>query len=360
MEPELPPAVLAEVCRAFRLGTARSVTYLREGRVNDNFLVRTDGGSYVLRRSHTHRTVDCVEFEHALMAYLQRQGFPTPPLRTTTAGASFLALDDEIYRVTTFVPGGRCQASEDLRACAQTLTLYHRLVAGYGLRPRPGFVPILDELVAGLSLLPLRKGEYLPAPIPHRPHGTTEPRPHGTTEPRPHGTTEPDPRSWRAALVRSLTATCARLAQAEPPPSILAHASCRRESFLLRDGRVVAMLDYDNVHVDARTLDLAIALLSFAVIRPHKTALDLDRAAAFIAAYVAEAPVEGAELTLISWYIRARILKRALARYRHYRAVPHPSREAKLHRAAMLLNWLDQQEEAFRSMTCRIAEHVRA
>ncbi|MDQ4130007.1 MAG: phosphotransferase, partial [Actinomycetota bacterium] len=90
MEPQLPPGVLAEVCRAFRLGHARSVTYLREGRVNDNFLIRTDDGSFVVRRSHTGRTDEAVAFEHALIGYLSRRGFPTPPLRTRIGGASFL------------------------------------------------------------------------------------------------------------------------------------------------------------------------------------------------------------------------------------------------------------------------------
>ncbi|MDQ4130294.1 MAG: phosphotransferase [Actinomycetota bacterium] len=327
MEPQLPPGVLNEVCRAFRLGAARSVTYLREGRVNDNFLVHSDVGSYVLRRSHPGRTVEAVAFEHALIGYLSRRGFPTPPLRTMIGGASFLALDDELYRVTAFVPGERCRAGEDLRACARTLALYHRLVAGYGLPPRPGFVPIRDELAAGRSLLP------------------------------PASSSLP---GWIPALQAVLTATCARLTEAEPPPTVVAHASCRRESFVLRDGHVVAMLDYDNAHVDARTLDLAIALLSFAVVRPDKTVLDLDRASRFLAAYADVTPLVPAERAIIVWYMRARILKRALARYRDYRLVPRPSRATKLQLATRLLRWLDEHEEAIVSATSGNAEHVPA
>ncbi|MFN2558031.1 MAG: phosphotransferase [Nitriliruptorales bacterium] len=350
MEPQLPPSVLAEVCRAFRLGTPSSVTYLPDGRVNDNFLVRTDTGSYVVRRSHTRRTLESVTFEHALMGHLSRRGFPTPPLRTMIEGTSLLALDEKIYRVTTFVSGERCHSEEDVRVCARTLAFYHRLVADFGLPARPGFVPIHEELAAGLAQLPACESLRAPSASKRPLLRPTEPHPLGSADPLPPG--------WPSAFRKSLTTTCSRLAAVEPPPAIVVHASCRRESFVLQDGQVAAMLDYDNAHVDARTLDLAIALLSFAVVRPGKTALDLGRAAAFMAAYAVVTPIAGTELTLISWYIRARILKRALARYRHHRAVPQRSRAAKLQRATKLLQWLDEHEEAFRS-AIRTEEHAR-
>lgn len=331
MEPELNPALLAEVCRAFRLGPATSVTYLRDGRVNDSFLVRTPVGAYVVRRSKAERTTGAVEFEHDLMIYLAERGFRAPPLRTTIGGGTFLTIEGHIYRATTFVQGERCSPHDatHLRVCAQTLAHYHRLVADYGLPSRPGFVPILDELLAGLSSLPSR-GECLPSPQP--------------TD------------NWFDPLRTHLVATCVKLAQPDPPQAVVVHASCRRGSFVLLKGQTAAMLDYDNAHVDARALDVAIALLSFASIRPGKTALDLDRAAAFVGAYTVVAPISEAELDLISWYMRARVLKRALARYRHYRAVPHPSRAAKLRRATSLLRWLEEHEEALRSTMTRVAE----
>lgn len=42
-------------------------------------------------------------------------------------------------------------------------------------------------------------------------------------------------------------------------------------------------------------------------------------------------------------YVRARILKRELARYRDYLRRPNPKREAKLHRAAAQLAWLGER-----------------
>lgn len=331
MEPELRPALLAEVCAAFRLGPATSVTYLRDGRVNDNFLVRTPAGAYVVRRSRAERTTGAVEFEHALMIYLSERGFRAPRLRTTIGGGTFLTIDGHIYRATAFVPGERCSPLDvtHLRVCAHTLARYHRLVVDYGLPTRPGFVPILDELLAGLSTLP-SQGECTPSPQPSD--------------------------NWFDALRSDLVATCTKLAQPDPPPTVVVHASCRRGSFVLLKGQTAVMLDYDNAHVDARALDVAIALLSFALIRPDKTVLDLGRAAAFVAAYTVIAPISEAELGLISWYMRARILKRALARYRHYRAVPRPSRVAKLRRATSLLRWLDEHDEGLRSTMTRVVE----
>ncbi|MDP8927657.1 MAG: phosphotransferase [Actinomycetota bacterium] len=362
MEPELHPTVLAEVCGAFRLGTVKSVTYLQDGRVNDSFLIRTSDGAYVLRRSRAERTTDAVSFEHALMAYLSGRGFPAPPLRTTIGGGTFLTIHGHIYRVTAFVPGQRCRPDDvtHLRVCAQTLARYHRLVADYGLPPRPGFVPILDELLAGLSSLP-SQGDCMPPLQPTRPRpcGATETRRFWAADPRPQGAAPlgaTGPLDWLDALHSNLVATCAKLTEVEPPPAVVVHASCRRESFVLLNGQVAAMLDYDSTHVDARALDLAIAVLSFALVRPEKTMLDVDRAAAFVAAYRVVAPIGRRELSLISWYMRARILKRALARYRHYRSVPQPSRAAKLQRAANLLRWLDEHEQALGSATTRAAE----
>lgn len=343
MEGDLPTAVLAQVCGTFQLGSATSVTYLPHGRVNDSFLVQTSIGTYVVRRSRFERTADAVASEHALIAHLSERGFPTPPLRTTADGRTFLVVGERIYRVTTFVPGEHCRADDPshLRACARTLARYHRLVADYDPSPRAGFVPVLHELLAGLSTLPT----------------TGKGGPSATSSPRPSD--EAGVLGWPYPLQATLEATCARLAESEAPPTVVVHASCRRESFVFRDGRLVAMLDYDNAHADVRTLDLAIALLSFAMVRPAKTFLDVERAAAFVAAYSELTPIDPSELALIPWYLRARILKRELTRYRRYRSHPGPSREEKLHRAATLVRWLDEHERALRSTWSCAAEGSR-
>ncbi len=102
-------------------------------------------------------------------------------------------------------------------------------------------------------------------------------------------------------------------------------------------------------------LDLAIALLS-TLVRPAKTMLDLARAVAFVAAYTTVVPIDASERNLLSWYLRVRKLKRALARHRYYRAFPHPSRAAKLRCTINLLRWLDEHEGACGSATTLVAE----
>lgn len=324
---DLAPRVLEELTAAYGLGRVRRLRALEGGQVNESYELRTDAGRYVVRRSREGRSFAAVEFEHSLMEYLSDHGFPVPPLLRTRDGESCHPVEGRPYRITGFVEGGP-YSPEDARhlaAAARTLALYHRLVQGYDPgREKPGLRSILADLEEGLRL-------------PWPPSG------------RPLADVSPALAECLACLGRQLLATCAWLVKSDAvPPRVVVHASCREGSFIFRGARVVAMLDYDLAHTDARTLDLGIALLSLAAVRPAKTRLDPAAALAFLRAYRQVAPISGDELALLPWYLRARILKRQIVRYEHALARPSPKREAKLLRAAAMLAWLDANESSLR------------
>ncbi len=326
----IPTAVMDELAAAYGLGPVRAVEYRPEGRVNDNFVVDTDTGRYVLRRSNVKRGSEAVRFEHRLVEHLLSRGFPAPVLVYTPVGASHHLCGDRVYRATRFLQGDPWAADEvgNVEEVARTLARYHRLVRGFAAEgPKAGFRPIVDEL---------REGAFVWG-------AQGDPGPDGSTLPIVQ-------RPLEAALEkldRALHATLARLEQPDGAslPRLVIHGSCRMASFIFKDGRVVAMLDYDNAYPDVRVLDVAIGILSFALVRPGKTSLDRGRAVAFTGAYHDVDPLTAEEQALLPWYMRARILKRELMRYANFVRKPTADREAKLLRAVARLAWLDEHQD---------------
>lgn len=327
---------LAEVLEVYEIGAALKIGYIEEGRVNQNYDLLTETGRYVLRRSSGRRVLKDVIREHHLIGYLDANGFPTPPLVRTRDGADYYVSDDRIYRVTRFVEGSKYDPANPshLREVARTLARYHglvRLYEGAGQK-KEAFRPILDTLREGLRRSSARGDEDRAAetPIP------------------------PDLAVWPEFFRAQLARVVARLEEGdrqEELPRTMIHGSCRVESFIFRGDGVAAMLDYDNGYADVRVLDIAIALLSFALIRTgEKDSFDPALITAFLEAYQSVEPMSPTELSLVPWYMRARILKRELGRYGSYLRTPRATKEKKLRREAAKLAWLDANEARLASI----------
>jgi homoserine kinase type II len=265
-------------------------------------VVVTDRGTYVLRCSYRSKTVDQIEFEHELIAYLRAHGFPAPRVAETVDGTTHVAVDGRLYRLTAFVRGSACDArSRNLEEVARTLAHYHDLAATFDpVAPTPDQARLNASLRERLATVRnLRAARFGPT------DGEIEPLLEALPEALEHA----------EAAVAALDDLYPRL------PELVIHAGCRRASALCKGDALAAMLDFDSARLEARVVDLAVALHDFAKVygepssAAYKVPLDLNVVARFLAGYQDVARLLPVELEALPALLIAKRLKRAFGRY---------------------------------------------
>ncbi|GBD14138.1 Homoserine kinase [bacterium HR25] len=303
METTLPVEVLS---RAYRLGRWESVRLLPGGK-SQHYHIVTTGGEYVLRRSHRSKTAAAMTFEHSLIRHLRQHGFPAPEVVPTGEGGTWLSVDGRLYSVSVFVRGSPYQAGnrEHLREVARALARYHSIVDSFR-PPCLGLVaPFLPEGL-GRRLRELPPLESGAPPLVAR--GDGDPRAKEALALLPYLLTK------GREVLRALEELYPQL-----PPAVV-HAGCRRGSALFQGDRLLAMLDFDSARLEARTLDLAVALHDLGKVYgdpsspQHKVALDLKNVREFLLAYREVMPLREAELEVLPAILMAKRLRRALGR----------------------------------------------
>jgi homoserine kinase type II len=302
---EIPTDMLMEV---YDLGQWQSVELLPVGK-SKHYRITTDGGEYILRRSHSSRTLEEVRFEHALVAHLRDNGFPAPVFVPCVSGESAFVVNGHLYSASVFVKGSPYKAEnvEHLREAARTLAKYHRIVASFGSPPPRLREPILSEtLRERLATMP---SPEIISDFSAR-YSEGDPR-------------IPDLLASLPYVLESGEAVLALLDHLYPDlPKLVIHGGCRRGSTLFEGDRLVAMLDFDSARLEARVLDLAIAFHDFGKVwgeagsPDFKVPLDLRIVSEFLDAYQEINPLEEAEIEALSTLLAARPLKRALGKYR--------------------------------------------
>jgi homoserine kinase type II len=302
---DIPLDTLMEV---YDLGRCQSVELLPAGK-SKHYRITTDGGEYILRRSHSSRTLEEVRFEHALVAHLRSNGFPAPVFVPGVSGETPLVVDGHLYSASVFVKGSPYQAEnvEHLREAARTLARYHRIVASFGSPPPRGREPFLSEtLRERLATMP---SPEIVSDFSAR-YGDRDPR-------------IPDLLASLPYVLERGEADLGLLDRLYPDlPKLVIHGGCRRGSTLFKGDHLVAMLDFDSARPEARVLDLAIAFHDFGKVwgdpgsPDFKVPLDLRIVSAFLVAYQEINPLEEAELEALPTLLAARPLKRALGKYR--------------------------------------------
>jgi homoserine kinase type II len=293
---------------AYDLGPWQSVDRLPAGK-SQHYRIATDGSEYVLRRSHSSRTLEEVRFEHALVAYLRDNDFPAPVFVPGVSGDTSVAVNGDLYSASVFVKGSPYQAGnvEHLQEAARTLAWYHRIVASFGLSPPPSREPFLSETLrerlAAVTFSEIA-GDFLVR------YGDWDPR-------------IPDLLASLPYVLERGEAVLGLLDHLYPNlPKLVIHGGCRRGSTLFRGDRLVAMLDFDSARLEVRVLDLAIALHDFGKVwgdpasPDFKVPLDLRIVSEFLDAYQEVNPLEEAEIKALPALLAARPLKRALGKYR--------------------------------------------
>jgi homoserine kinase type II len=327
---DLPLEALAAF---YPIGAWRSVEPIKGGK-NDHAHVVADGGQYVLRRSQRLRSAEALAHEHALIDYLRQHGYPAPGVVRTVDGGTYATVRQRLYTLFVFVEGDRYDGGRPEHLCqaGRSLARYHQLVAGY----RP---PVNGA-----------EEEHLARALARRSKTFAELMVRASSD---HAELLVDYRT----LLNMANRVVEPLAALHPElPKLVIHGGCRRGSTIFDGDRLVAVLDFDSAHREARALDIAVALHDFGKIYgdpaspDFKVALDLDRVAAFMAAYGEIETPSPAELEAVPLMMRAKRIKRAMGKTLKYlRAGDVPPNEGKkLHMELRRLRWLDEHDAGLR------------
>jgi len=269
--PTVPEGVLRAVEQRYDLGTVELREPLAGGVANDVAVVESAAGSLVLRLKFPPSDPASISWEHDLVARLAGE-LPevVAPLRARDGSTFFLWAGDAVWLVPYVEALPATPDCEQHRlAAARLLGRLHAVTAKLGLAPRPH-----AEGIAQLRSLDARAL----------------------------------PPKWRRRVVRlhgEALNLLARLERRRPTAGVL-HGDFFRGNVLVRDDRVVALIDWEEAHVGPLVFELANGMWEFT---KSETAHDFDRAAGrrFVDAYrAAGGSVPPDEENLIVPLIRAK------------------------------------------------------
>ncbi|HEY9290943.1 MAG TPA: phosphotransferase [Microlunatus sp.] len=282
--------------------TGATLRRLDGGEINDNWLVRTGNGAWVLR--HYLRTSDAAELDCELSAVdqLGRAGFPTPaPIpgaETDHRRRLWEPIDGTPAALFPFIRGDHPQersggyGSLDRRLAERAARLaarMHTTLAGKALTGRraPSRDPwrqiaaFLDSDLAGHRLF--------------------------------------------AELITPMAQVRERLAQVysrpDDLPSGLIHNDIRPPNLLLEDGEIVALLDFDDSAQTFLAYELGALVSNFG--KDQDRRVELDRVLELITAYDAERPLTAAERAVLPELLTAHAGSDAIRVIAHWIADGH-------------------------------------
>jgi homoserine kinase type II len=235
----LTTADVDRALRSYDLGTVRTVKPASHGAVNETAFAETSGGRYVIRRNQRKLGRASLELRHQLLAWLRSRGFPAPRLVPARSGDMAVEVDGRLVEVFTFIDGDEFNPDRPahLSGAGAILARYHRAVEDFPDAPPPAGPRYTPASLMGLTERLMQRdimGELT------------------------------EPLSWydrRAAELRRALPDSAYAAL----PHVLIHGDLHRDNLIFRGDTVAALIDFDQVTVDARIVDLADALVDLAV-----------------------------------------------------------------------------------------------
>jgi homoserine kinase type II len=266
----------------YDLGAMRSVRSAAHGLVNETAFVETNLGRFVVRRNQRRLGQASLVLRQRLLAFLRSRGFPAPRPIATRAGATAVAVDGRFFEVFAFIEGDEFNPDRPahLHATGAILARYHRIITAFTDPPPP------------------QEPRYVPGGL----HGLTE-----RLMQRDLMGDLTEMLSWydlRATELRRALPDAAYAAL----PHVLIHGDIHRDNILFRGDVVAALLDFDQVTIDARLVDLADALVGLAPGEPpegwspwgvYPGPLDPQRAQQLISGYQTQATLSTAERTAL-------------------------------------------------------------
>lgn len=277
-KPMLTQGDIERVLTRYDLGTIRGVRAAAHGIVNETAFAETSGGRYVVRRNQRRLGKTSLELRHRLLAWLRTRGFPAPRLIPSSSGDTAVEVDGRIYEIFTYIESDDFNADRaaHMAGAGSILASYHRAVADFPHPPDQGpprYNPVslfsLNERLLQRDVM----GELT------------------------------EQLSWYDRRSIDLSRRLPDEAYRQLP-HLLIHGDVHRDNFLFRGDMVVALIDFDQVSIDARLVDLADALVGLAVGPPplnwspwgvYQGPLDVDHAIQLLRGYENKLPLSARE-----------------------------------------------------------------
>ncbi|HXJ22828.1 MAG TPA: homoserine kinase [Polyangia bacterium] len=227
----LTSADVTEILEAFGVGGYQAHQPIAAGTINTNVRVTTAGGPLFLRINEG-KTRDDVQLEADIVSWMAARGVPTPEPYRTPAGAPFAAWSGELASLFPWVPGRTLARGE--------LTPGHGAAVGRALAQ-------LHK--AGADNPDRREGRYTPDEIDRRLEAIA-------------ALGRPELAEAVATLAPELKALAAERNPALPCGII--HGDLFVDNVLFHeDGRLSALLDFEQASYGRLAYDVAVTLLAF-------------------------------------------------------------------------------------------------
>jgi homoserine kinase type II len=244
---------LAIVLSHFDIGIIEAIKeFPRGSRKAPKLLVRTDAGTYLLKRRAKGKDDPFkVAFCHGLQLYLAQKQFPLPHLiGTKKENNSMLQLHGCIYELFEYIKGkGYDNSLEATGDAGKILALFHKLLVDY----QPEYEPAQGSYHAARSVA--SSMDTIPRTLARAP-GTRSPESNDRIRQANlflHG-------AYNQAAMRAN-----EIGLTDWPMQII-HSDWHPGNMLFRGNRVVAVIDYDSARIQQRIIDAANGALQFSIL----------------------------------------------------------------------------------------------
>ncbi len=299
---QLRPDTLETLATTFRLGSAIQSGKSAMGAHYVMYRLRTPLGDFALLKprplsiNESYGTSLLKELLQAnrIFHHLARHGFPAPAPLLTRTGSTIATTNGEHYAVYPFVRG-RAMLRGDVRQVAEAgsaLGSYHRIMAEYPRRMS-------------------RSEESFPSRFQEKIDLFTENIESLDGQPAALGI-EASLDYLKDSLL-DIELSLLRFPY-ENLPRLTIHGDYRRQNILFQGDRLAAVIDFHRSRIEARSLDLAIALADILPRTSNGHALSLARS--FINSYERVRPLSNDEQEALPVLVEARVAWRALRRIR--------------------------------------------
>jgi homoserine kinase type II len=276
----LDDADVVTLAAQFGLGAIEHWRPITAGTINSNFELATGRGRIFLRVNEGKSEAD-VAWEAELAAHLAASSVPTPVPMTAADGRRFAAHRGLLVSAFAWLRGHHLVDSEVTPAAAvqigAALARIHLAGAAFD-----------GERRAGIYTWPLIRDRFEAI----------------------RAVGDPALAHAVAILADELAVIDERAAERAAAPQSIIHGDLFRDNVLFDDGRLVALLDFEQASTGAPVYDLAVAINDWC----WAGAPRLDIASALIAGYEGERPLTPAERTLLPLEVRAAAVRFTITR----------------------------------------------
>ncbi len=235
---------LEQVLSHYRLGRLTHAQRVEQGFVNENWVITTTRGRFLVKRRPPHQQqASLILAQHQLIEFLRHRGFPAPTLIKGLDGQTLVILDELCYEIQEYIAGEPYdhERPAHLEQAALTLAAYHSCVEGFApsILCRPGQLYTPRTVRETLDHLAQRWQANLDPAL--------------------------------AGLMSNLEARTEKLATGFARHGALSqliiHGDYYADNLIFRGDTVVGVVDYDRARWEPRVVELAEALIYFSAPR---------------------------------------------------------------------------------------------